>query len=241
MRFFSTVGPNKPELHYCIPALERLDLDEVLRLVREQKYFVPHAPRQTGQTSILLALQGNGQGYHCLYATVEGAGASDEGAEKTTRTVLASLAYEARDELDDPFLAEVWPGVLAESDPDQALMEALERWSRASPKPLLLLIDEIDALQGGSLLSALRQLRAGYRKRPAAFPQSVVLCGTCATTAWTRPAAPSTSSRSCCAWATSAGRRRWRCSASIPPGRGRRSRPRRRRRCGSRPLASRGW
>ena len=56
-------------------------------------------------------------------------------------------------------------------------MEVLARWSRASPKPLVLLIDEIDALQGGSLLSALRQLRAGYRKRPGGFPQSVVLCG----------------------------------------------------------------
>ncbi len=41
----------------------------------------------------------------------------------------------------------------------------------------MLLIDEIDALQGGSLLSVLRQLRAGYRKRPGGFPQSVVLCG----------------------------------------------------------------
>ena len=179
MRFFNTAGPNKPELHYCVPALERLDLDEALRLVREQKYFVLHAPRQTGKTSVLLALQGllNGQGYHCLYATVEGAGASDEGAEKTMRTVLARLANAARDELDDSFLAEVWPGVLAESGPDEALMDALVRWSRASPKPLVLLIDEIDALQGGSLLSVLRQLRAGYSWRPKAFPQSVVLCG----------------------------------------------------------------
>ena len=179
MRFFNTEGPIRSEKHYCIPALERLDMDEVLRLVRDEKYFVLHAPRQTGKTSILLALQGllNGQGYHCLYATVEAAGASGDDAEKTMRTVLASLAYEARDELDDPFLAEVWPGVLAESGPDQALMEALAHWSRASPKPLVLLIDEIDALQGGSLLSVLRQLRAGYPKRPAAFPQSVVLCG----------------------------------------------------------------
>ena len=127
----------------------------------------------------LLALQDllNGQGYHCLYATVEAAGTSGDDAEKTMRTVLASLAYEARDELDDPFLAEVWPGVLAESGPDQALMEVLAHWSRASPKPLVLLIDEIDTLQGGSLLSVLRQLRAGYRKRPEGFPQSVVLCG----------------------------------------------------------------
>ena len=175
MRFFNTVGPSKPKLRYCIQALERLDLDEALRLVRDQKYFVPHAPRQAGKTSVLLALQGNGQGYHCLYTTVEGTGASDEGAEKKMRTVLAKLANAARDELDDPLLAEVWPGVLAESGPDEALMEALTRWSRASPKLLVLLIDESDALQGGSLLSVLRQLCAGYRKRPAAFPQSVVL------------------------------------------------------------------
>ena len=41
----------------------------------------------------------------------------------------------------------------------------------------MLLLDEIDALVGDTLISALRQLRAGYDMRPAAFPQSVVLCG----------------------------------------------------------------
>ena len=41
----------------------------------------------------------------------------------------------------------------------------------------MLLIDEIDALIGDSLLAVLRQLRAGYVRRPAGFPQSVVLCG----------------------------------------------------------------
>ena len=41
----------------------------------------------------------------------------------------------------------------------------------------MLLIDEIDALIGDTLLSVLRQLRAGYDERPAGFPQSVILCG----------------------------------------------------------------
>ena len=41
----------------------------------------------------------------------------------------------------------------------------------------MLLIDEIDALVGDSLVSVLRQLRSGYARRPGAFPQSVVLCG----------------------------------------------------------------
>ena len=46
-----------------------------------------------------------------------------------------------------------------------------------SPKPLVLLIDEIDSLIGDTLIAVLRQLRAGYFKRPASFPQSILLCG----------------------------------------------------------------
>ena len=179
MRFFNTAGPVRPEEHYCIPALERLDMNEVLRLVRDRKYFVLHAPRQTGKTSVLIALQGllTRQGYHCLYATVEEAGTGLEDTEQTVRTVLDILAYEARGALDDPFLSGVWRGILAESGPSRALGIALQEWAKASSKPLALLIDEIDALQGGPLLSVLRQLRAGYPKRPEAFPQSVALCG----------------------------------------------------------------
>ena len=42
---------------------------------------------------------------------------------------------------------------------------------------MVLLVDEIDTLIGDTLISVLRQLRAGYDQRPAGFPQSVVLCG----------------------------------------------------------------
>ncbi len=56
MRHFNTTGPVKPDKHYCIPPLARPDPDEVLRLVDGEKYFVLHAPRQTGKTSALPAL-----------------------------------------------------------------------------------------------------------------------------------------------------------------------------------------
>ena len=46
-----------------------------------------------------------------------------------------------------------------------------------SPKPLVVLIDEIDTLVGDTLISVLRQLRAGYDQRPERYLQSVVLCG----------------------------------------------------------------
>ena len=45
-----------PERHYCIPPLNRIDLEEVLELVEDMRYFALHAPRQSGKTSILLAL-----------------------------------------------------------------------------------------------------------------------------------------------------------------------------------------
>ena len=62
--------------HYQIPPLERIDLDTVLGLVRDKKYLVLHAPRQTGKTSALLALRdllnGGGQGdFRCVYVNVE--------------------------------------------------------------------------------------------------------------------------------------------------------------------------
>ncbi len=179
MRSFNTTGPVKPDKHYCIPPLERFDLDEVLRLVDGEKYFVLRAPRQTGKTSSLLALCDllNGQGYGCVYATVETARTARDDMERAMRTVLAELGSRVRMTLGDHFLEDAWPGVLARLGPDAALGEVLKRWAEASPKPLVLLIDEIDTLQGDPLLSVLQQLRAGYPMRPAAFPQSAVLCG----------------------------------------------------------------
>ena len=92
------------------------------------------------------------------------------------RAILSRLASRAR-LLGDGFPDRVWQDVLAAAGPDDALGEVLTRWSLADPKPLVLLIDEIDALIGDTLISVLRQLRAGYDQRPAGFPQSVVLCG----------------------------------------------------------------
>jgi hypothetical protein len=74
MRFFNTAGPVKTDLHYCLPPLTRFDLDDGLRLIQQQKYFVLHAPRQTGKTSCLLALLDhlNAAGrYRCVYVNVE--------------------------------------------------------------------------------------------------------------------------------------------------------------------------
>jgi hypothetical protein len=59
----------------------------------------------------------------------------------------------------------------------EQLTELLTLWAASDPRPAVLLLDEVDALVGDSLISLLRQIRAGYAQKPTAFPQSVVLCG----------------------------------------------------------------
>ena len=182
VRKFNTEGPVVAADHYHIPPLERIDLDAVLGLIRDKKYFVLHAPRQTGKTSALLALRdllnGGGQGdFRCVYANVEGGQAMRENVAEGMRTVLAELAFEGSVTLGDATLEDLWPGVLERVGAGNALRQALARWSMADPRPLVLLIDEIDALVGDTLLSVLRQLRTGYVDRPARFPHSIILCG----------------------------------------------------------------
>ena len=180
MRKFNIEGPIIAEDHYHVPPLERFDLDEILELIRDKRYFVLHAPRQTGKTSALLALRdlldsGEAGDFRCVYVNVEPAQAMREAVEPAMRVILGALASRARS-VGDPFLYGVWSDIMAAFGTG-ALAEALTRWCEAESKPVVLLVDEIDTLIGDTLISVLRQLRAGYDLRPSGFPQSVVLCG----------------------------------------------------------------
>ena len=182
MKEFNTEGPVRPDEHYLIPPLERIDLDEVLGFVRSGKYFALHAPRQTGKTSALLALRdllnsGEAGDYRCVYANFEVGQAAREDTARALRALLGQLATRAEMTLDDETPGRLRNAALADAGPDGALFEVLSRWAGADPRPLVLLIDEIDTLVGDTLLSVLRQLRAGYDQRPGGFPHSVILCG----------------------------------------------------------------
>ena len=180
MRFFNTAGPINAEMHYHIPPLVRLDIDDLLLLIRQRKYFVLHAPRQTGKTSALFALRDQlnaSDEFRCVYVNVEVGQTAREDVGAAMRAILSALARAARHALDDLFVTDIWRGILDDAGPNDALGETLARWAESDAKPLVLMIDEIDALIGDTLLSVLRQLRAGYPERPRRFPQSVILCG----------------------------------------------------------------
>ncbi len=59
----------------------------------------------------------------------------------------------------------------------QLLKQYLSDWCKALDKPLILLLDEVDALYDDVLISTLRQLRDGFQARPRFFPQSIALVG----------------------------------------------------------------
>ena len=190
MRFFNTTGPVRPDDHYHVPPLDRLALDDVRTLIQQKKYFVLHAPRQTGKTSSLLALRDmlNAEGdYRCVYVNVEAAQALREDVEQATQVILGELASRARLTLGDEFsnpdvgrhFCRVWTGGLA---------RGVDALGRGQPRAAGA-ADRRNRLIGDSLLAVLRQLRAGYDLRPEGFPQSVVLCGVrgCAITGFNRP------------------------------------------------------
>jgi len=140
MRFFNTAGPVNCQDHYCLPPLQRFNLTEILGLIEQKKYFVLHAPRQTGKTSCLLALMDylNREGrYISLYANLEAAQGARENVDEAMRSILSTLGSQALINLDDRYLRKSATEILDESGPFGALGEALSRWSARTPKPIV--------------------------------------------------------------------------------------------------------
>ncbi len=180
-KFFNTAGPIQPDIHYNVDSLKRVNLDEVLMLIHQRKYFVLHAPRQTGKTSCLLALRDylNRQGqYICVYANVEAGQAARNDVKEVVESTAYTIASRTNMVLRNEIPYEIYQRLKqANVSPGSFLTNYIRALCEALPKPLVLFIDEIDALVGDSLVSVLRQIRAGYDQRPESFPQSIVLCG----------------------------------------------------------------
>ncbi|MEW5767054.1 MAG: AAA family ATPase [bacterium] len=182
MRFFNTAGPVNPRDHYTLPF--RIDREEIYSLIRQKKYFMLHAPRQTGKTTGLLELVNwinqEEERYKALYVNVETAQAAREKVEAGIEAILREFQSGVR-----WFLGKdaSFPNVdeLLRKGAYKALSALLEGWAEASHQQdgrhLVIFIDEIDSLVGDTLLSVLRQLRSGYLRRPDGFPQSIGLVG----------------------------------------------------------------
>ena len=168
-----------PEVHYTIPPLSRLDLARIVRLVEKRAYFVFHAPRQTGKTSVLKALRDhlNEQGWRCVYASCEDV-KSRRSLDAAVRGILGAISEDAVEKLGDDSLSAIWPPAFAEIGSGGAFRRSLKYWAEQSgDRRLVLLLDEADGLRKKVLVSLLGQLRSGHGDRPKHFPRSIVFCG----------------------------------------------------------------
>jgi hypothetical protein len=174
VRFFNTAGICFPDRHYMLPPEPRLP--EARPLVDRGQYFVVHAPRQTGKTTLLVSLArtltAEGR-FAAVYTTCEIGRAAGDNYGAAQRGILSELRYRAESDLPAELQPPAWP----ETPADHLLRSALTEWALICPRPLVVFFDEIDGLAGPTLFSVLSQLRAGSTERPAEFPHSVALCG----------------------------------------------------------------
>jgi len=179
IKHFNTAGPNIAALHYQLDPLVRIDSHAVENLVAQARYFVLHAPRQTGKTTCLLALQdyfNSGDQYRALYLNLEPAQSARNNVGAAAEAILSSLAERERFILGSTVIEQARERLLARGA-HASVKSAFSLLAESSDRPLILFLDEVDALVGDTLISVLRQIRAGYTDRPKFFPHSIVLCG----------------------------------------------------------------
>lgn len=174
VRRFNVSGPCDPEIHYMLPAMQRLPT--VRRIIDVRGYFIVHAPRQVGKTTALLSLarELTAQGdYTAIFLSLEVGAPFSSDLESAERAILQDWKGQIRWQL---------PQMLHPPETETAAGGAglgtfFRSWAEHSPRPLVVFLDEIDALSDQTLISVLRQLRAGFPSRPTHFPWSVALIG----------------------------------------------------------------
>jgi len=180
MKMFNTSGPVNMPGYYKIDPLKRWNLQRILELIDTNRYFILHAPRQTGKTSCLRALQEylNTEGkYFALYINVESGQVARNNIQVAVEATVDQIKRRLINLTIDKAIIDEIQDLKATSSAAHLLIDVLSVISSRIPKPVILFVDEIDALIGDSLVSVLRQLRAGYDERPAHYPSSIVLCG----------------------------------------------------------------
>jgi len=172
--WFNTAGPCQPADHYIVPVAQRMP--EVHDLIERKSYFVVHAPRQIGKTTTLVALAAeltaSGKYTAALVSMEVGAPFGDQ-----IGIAEPAMLGTWRRAIEHQLPRELWPPPWPEAAAGERVGAALKAWAEASARPLVVFLDEIDALYDDTLISVLRQLRDGYRNRPESFPWSLALVG----------------------------------------------------------------
>jgi hypothetical protein len=161
-------------MHYMLPPEERLVGAQLHRYIEDQLFWVLHAPRQTGKTTLLQSwareINAGDEAVACYVSIEDCQGVAE--VDAAMRTMYQDIRiFAGYTKLPVP--------EVDKSDPSGLLKTALTKWAElVAPRPLIVLFDEVDVLQGEPLISFLRQLRGGFAERgPGRFPVSIALVG----------------------------------------------------------------
>jgi hypothetical protein len=113
--------------------------------------------------------------YLALYVNVEAGQACRNDVEAVNEIIVSEFEDSAMTFLPEHYLPS--KNCFDFRSLNKGLGSFLTKWCMELPKPMVLFLDEVDALIGDSLISVLRQLRSGYARRPKAFPHAMCLIG----------------------------------------------------------------
>ncbi len=158
MRSFNTSGPNIPRQHYTIQRTELIN--KGIKLVKDDRYFTIWAPRQTGKSTYFrqLAEELNNHDYKPVYFSVEG--------------------------FDDYSAADMFDTFCRELKDQQGIDWKIETFkdfekqiSNCKDKKVVIIIDEIEALNPKIFGQFLHIIRNLYHTRNDHCLKSVILVG----------------------------------------------------------------
>ena len=154
MRFFNTAGPCRPEDHYMLFPVERLGASvNVQRLIEQKAYFVLHAPRQTGKTTTMQTLAQEltaTGGYIAVLLSVEVGAIFNDNPEAAEHAILNEWSDAIQYQLPADLHPSTWqPNAVG----GRLIGDFLGEWASAAPLPLVIFLDEIDALHDKALIS----------------------------------------------------------------------------------------
>lgn len=175
-RSFNITGPCDPARHYMLPPVARLP--DLAPFIKEQLYFVLHAPRQTGKTTAMRAFAEalRAEGVAACWATVERTQGVEDLAAAEALWLQALHHWSKRQLVEAQQAPE--PAAFLLAPTGGRLNAYLSAWAAGLSVPLVLLIDEADVISDAAMVSFLRQLRDGFMDRGVGrFPTSVALIG----------------------------------------------------------------
>ena len=171
-KWFNTAGPCQADIHYMLPSTVRLP--EIVNSIAQRNYFVIHAPRQVGKTTAMLTLAKEltaSSQYTAVMLSLEVGAAFSDDLGAAELAILDEWKQSIRYRLPKELQPNEWLNAKAGA----RIGKNLSNWAEQSSRPLVVFLDEIDALSNETLISVLRQIRSGFPNRPHGFPQSLAL------------------------------------------------------------------